>query len=516
MVFKTTRGLTESKLKDEHPSYYEGMDKFIKEDDELTLSEKIWLYQNGFSEKPKCLNCDNKVSFIKFYKGYRKYCSKKCSAQHTHKNSDVKKSRLAEIRKCNADKEIRSDMTRKANLTKSRFSDKKKKDINIKRENTIKESWGVDNISKVQKTKDKISKKLKEVLPSIKLEKTKKRITDLGYVVISIKNNSFKLICPKCKKEFNISSTLFNQRNRFDIDPCLLCNPNNNGSFFESSVFDFVKNNYNGVIKDKCREFKKYEIDIYLPELNIGFECNGLWWHSERYKENNYHKEKNKFFESKGIQIIHIWEDDWKFKKDILKSRIVNLLGNSTRKIWGRKCKIKELTPSVYKEFVDKNHLQGYVPSKYKIGLYFGNELVSVISFSKTRRNLGYKNTDEDVFELLRFCSKLNTNVVGGSSKLLKYFIKTYKSSRIISYASKDWSTGNLYEKIGFNKVKETVPNYFYFHKDEGLRINRFNFRKDVLVKEGYDKNKSEHQIMNDRGYYRVYDTGSLLFEMNI
>ena len=516
MVFKTTKGLSEKKLKEKYPLYYKDMNNFIIEEDELKLSEKVWLYQNKMPKKPKCLNCDNKVSFTKFYKGYQTYCSRSCAAEYSHKDNKIKEKRLAKIVEYNKDPIIKSRMVEKANLTKSKFSDQKKKEINLKRSNTVRNKWGVDNISEIKEIKEKISKSLKEVLPGIKLEKTKERISKLGYKIIDIKNGDFKLICYKCNNEFNISSKLFNQRNRFDIEPCLLCNPNNNDSFFEKTICEFVKENYDGVVKPNYRKFKKYEIDIYLPELKIGFECNGLWWHSEKYKENNYHKEKNAFFEKKGIQIIHIWEDDWKFKRGIVESRIINILKPNENKIWGRKCNIQELNSSTYKDFMIKNHLQGHAPGKYKIGLYFNGKLVSAMSFSKTRRNLGYKENIDGVFELLRFCSKLNTNVIGGSSKLLKYFIKKYKPNKIISYASKDWSVGNLYLILGFKGVKETVPNYFYFHKDEGLRINRFNFRKDILVKEGYDKNKSEHQIMNERNYYRVYDTGSLLFEMNI
>jgi hypothetical protein len=516
MKFKTTRGLTIEKLESEFPSYYNKMVNFLIEDDDITLSEKIWLFQNELKQKPKCLNCNSKVSFTKFYKGYRTYCSRSCATKYSHGFKEVKDKRVKKMIECNNNPKTRKKMTESANITKSNFSDTKKREINNKRSKTVNDKWGVKNISNAESIKQKISTRLQEVLPGIRLEKTKDRITSAGFSVIDIDNGNFKLLCSKCKKEFNISSKLFNQRNRFDIEPCLNCNPNNNDSFFESSICDFIKENYDGEVKDKCRDFKKYEIDVYLPELSIGFECNGLWWHSERYKENSYHKSKNDFFKEKGIQIIHIWEDDWKFKKEIIKSRVLNIVSKTNERIWGRKCEIREVNSNVYRKFVDKNHLQGHAPAKYKLGLYYNDNLVSVMSFSKLRRNLGYKTNPDNHYELLRFCSSKNTTIVGGSSKLLKYFIREYKPTKIISYASKDWSVGNLYNKLGFIEIKETVPNYFYFHKDEGLRINRFNFRKDVLVKEGYDKDKSEHQIMNDRKYYRVYDTGSLLFEMNI
>jgi hypothetical protein len=112
---------------------------------------------------------------------------------------------------------------------------------------------------------------------------------------------------------------------------------------------------------------------------------------------------------------------------------------------------------------------------------------------------------------MLRFCSKLNTSVIGGASKLFKHFLDKYKPISVVSYADRSWSIGGLYEILGFTLKSKTKPNYYYLIKKN--RINRYNFRKDVLVKEGYDPNKTEHQIMLNRGIYRIYDCGSLVYE---
>jgi hypothetical protein len=117
-------------------------------------------------------------------------------------------------------------------------------------------------------------------------------------------------------------------------------------------------------------------------------------------------------------------------------------------------------------------------------------------------------------YELLRFCNKLNVNVVGGASKLLKYFIKTYKPKDIISYADRRWSQGELYKVLGFDFIHNSKPSYFYIIKDKTKREYRFKYRKDILVKQGYDKDKTEHQIMLDRKIYRIYDCGNMKFSM--
>lgn len=513
MKFKTTRGITENFLKNKHPEYYEKMFEFV-DSDITNISEKMWLFQNSLKEPPTCLNCnEHKVKFIKFSQGYRKFCSRKCSIEWTNKNEKIKNKRLSGIKKWNKNKKLKKIITEKSNKTKSNFSEQKKLQINKKRENTNLKKWGVKNISESDEIKKLISNQLKEKLPNIHKERVIERIKSLNFEIINIEKEIFSLKCPKCNEVFSISRSLFNQRSRFNIEQCLICNPNNNDSDFEKKIYNFIKENYEGVILGKHRKYRKYEIDVYLPDMKVGFECNGLYWHSELYKEKNYHSNKTDFFSKEGIKIIHIWEDDWKFKNEIIKSRILNLLNKTPRKIWGRKTKIEKVTDNkLVKDFLNTNHLQGYIPSKYKIGLFYGDELVSLMTFGSLRINLGSKNK-KDHYELLRFCNKLNTNVVGGASKLLNYFLMDKKPIKIISYASRDWSNGNLYQTLKFKKVRTTPVNYFYFNKDEGIRHNRFKFRKDVLVKEGNSPKETEHSIMNNKGYYRIYDTGSLLYE---
>jgi len=161
-------------------------------------------------------------------------------------------------------------------------------------------------------------------------------------------------------------------------------------------------------------------------------------------------------------------------------------------------------------KFLNDNHLQGKFGAKVKIGLYDNNELVSIMTFGDLRKNLG-STKEIGSYELFRFCNKLNTTVIGGASKLLKHFEKNHKPLSIISYADKRWSQGELYENLNFNLEGISKPNYFYIKGNK--RENRFLYRKDVLVSEGYDINKTEKEIMKDRGYHRIYDCGTIKFK---
>lgn len=252
-------------------------------------------------------------------------------------------------------------------------------------------------------------------------------------------------------------------------------------------------------------------LDIYIPSKQLAFEFDDLYWHSEVYKnDKNYHLNKTKLCETKGIKLIHIFEDEWITKNEICISRIKNLLGVSNR-IYARKCKIVELDKRIAREFFIKNHIQGHVNSNIVYGLEYNGEIVSVMSFGHLRKNLGQKATLGH-YELLRFSNKLNTTVIGGASKLFKYFIENHKPIEVISYADRRWSNGGLYEQLGFEFSHNSYPNYFYIIDNE--RKNRFNFRKNILIsKYGCSPNDTEHNFCKSNGWYRIYDCGTKVYK---
>jgi len=351
--------------------------------------------------------------------------------------------------------------------------------------------------------------RLKQTLSKIK--RIIKKYTNFLFINYDSDKHLIKFKCDK-GHEFEINRFLLYDRYKYNANICTICNPIGiQFSDVENKLLNFITKNYNKTIIENSREIiKPYELDIYLPDLSLAFEFNGLYWHNELYKDKNYHTMKSDLCEEKGIQLVHIWEDDWNYKQEIVKSMILNKLGKTSNKIFARKCKIKEIDDNkLVKEFLNENHIQGFVGSNIKIGLFIKNELVSLMTFGKKRKIMNTINKDDE-YELIRFCNKLNTNVVGGASKLFKYFIKNYKSKEIITYADRSHSNGNLYKKLGFKFVLKTKSNYYYVIDKK--RYYRFNFRKDVLVKEGFNSNKTEHEIMLERNFYRIYNAGNLKF----
>ena len=241
------------------------------------------------------------------------------------------------------------------------------------------------------------------------------------------------------------------------------------------------------------------ELDIYIPSKNVAIEFNGLYWHSDKQKPFDYHKIKTELCNQKGIRLIHIFEDEWQNNKDIIKSIIKSSLGIYDRKIYARKCEIKELNNKEYKDFLIKNHIQGQINSSLKVGLFYKNELVQVAGFGKSR----FKSNE---LELHRMCTLLNTQVIGGFSKLCKYLNQPF-----ISYIDKSKFNGKGYEACGFKVLSETPPSYSYYYRDSLKKYNRMSFQKSKLKSfSNYSEEKTEKQIMDEAGFLRVYDCGTI------
>lgn len=275
--------------------------------------------------------------------------------------------------------------------------------------------------------------------------------------------------------------------------------------YINSLGIETIKNNRNILENGQ-------ELDIFIPSLSIAIECDGLLWHSSKYKNEKYHIKKTEMCGKQGIRLIHVFEDEWQNKKDIVKNILKTKIGKVNTKIYARQCVLKEIDLITKKKFIESNHIQGDVHSLVNIGLFFNNELVCVMTFGNMRINLGSKRKENE-YELLRLCTIKDTVVVGGASKMLKYFINKYKPSKITSYCDRRWSNGTVYSKIGFSFSHVSKPNYYYILGNN--RKNRFTFRKDILVGMGYDPSKSEREIMAERGINRIYDCGNLVYELN-
>jgi hypothetical protein len=452
-----------------------------------------------------------------FYIGYNEFCCKKCSVIYSNshnrdKINDKRRSNTLEKYGVKHTSMLPSvkDKLKKTNLEIYGFTNSSlDPSVSGKRKQTMIDRYGVEYSGQ----SPEIMKKMMDTR-LIKYNEYFRNLYPLLNIQDIVKERELYIKCDLCSETYLITAQLLNLRyNRYNIIPCLNCNPLHSYKYSgQNEINDHILSlGIDTIIGDR-KVLGGKEIDILIPSLNIGIEFNGLYWHSDLHHDKQYHLNKKEQSYSNGIKLIHIWEDDWLYKKEIVLSRINNLLGINETKIYARKCVIKELKSNEVKDFLNTNHLQGFIKSSFNVGLYHNELLVSIMTFGKYRRSLGRKSIDGE-WELYRFCSLLNTNVIGSFSKLLKYFEKKILPKKIITYANYDWSfmDNNVYLNNGLEYNGKSEPNYWYFNK-ENMRKHRFAFRKDKLVKEGFDPSLTEYEIMTNNGYNRIYDCGSLRY----
>lgn len=251
---------------------------------------------------------------------------------------------------------------------------------------------------------------------------------------------------------------------------------------------------------------------IYLPKYNLGIEVNPVSTHSVDVgrlglSSKNYHQEKSLLAEEKGIGLIQFYDADYHDVRrfEVFKEQLKALVSTKT-KIGARNCKIQPIDAKSSNQFLNKYHFQGMERSSFaRYGLYYGENLVGVLTLGKSRYT-------KDEFEILRYCVDPNVVVIGGFSKLFTYALKDIKTgSKIISYMdlNKRLRASNVYEKHGFQFDGLTKPDYVWVKRYGTETLSRYNTTKSKLVSEGYDASKSEVEIMRERGYFRVFGSGS-------
>jgi len=361
------------------------------------------------------------------------------------------------------------------------------------------ERYGYEWTGQVPEIKKKSYKTLKRNHYELFLTQLKnKNIELLSSKDEYINSDTYRFKCLLCNTEFESSGSNIQY---------VSCSCKKQISKKEIDLYDWIKSlGVENVIQSDRTQIYPLELDIYLPDYKIGIEFDGLYWHSEiAGTDKNYHINKTNLCTEKGIQLIHIFEHEWDNKPKIVKSIILSKLGIYNRKIYARQCEIKEISNGEYEKFTYLNHIQGYTPAKYRYGLYYNDELVQICSFGKSR----FK---KDEIELIRSCSLINTQVIGGFDRLVKHFVSEYKPKNLVSYVDRRYFDGHGYRN--WKLVGETDINYWYWKHGTDYIESRMKYQKHKLneVLEVYDESKTEYENMMMNGYTRIWDCGNLKF----
>jgi hypothetical protein len=475
-----------------------------KKDDSLCLGDQVIipvdLLSKGSHEKIKCKCevCGNEkeITYQKYNKNIKNggyySCSSRCSQDKVKRTSLIKygsdyytktdeykkRAKKTNIEKYGSNYYLGSEeginKTKEAILEKYGVDNPfKSKEIQDKIKSTNIEKWGVDNPSKSEEIKNKISLETSRVWNE-KYKRYYKENHNLD--IISYKDSIYNIKCSKCNSDYEIHKFLLANRILLNTEICTNCNTLRDGSSgYENELKDYIRSIYSGEIIENSRSIiNPYELDIHLPEIGIAIEFNGLYWHSDKYKNKNYHLTKHEMCLEKEIELIQIWQDDWLYKNDIIKS-ILNKKINNGFKIDSSSCELKAVDGKLASEFLSKNHLKGISKSKINIGLFYKNDMVSIISFNRTRG---------DKYILTRYCNKLNFNINGSSLRLLSYFKENINFEELVVHHDKSLGFCN-YEKLGFKRFRDYKPEFSYIIS--GIRKNKTKKLDSLKV---YDSGK--------------------------
>lgn len=343
------------------------------------------------------------------------------------------------------------------------------------------------------------------------IERPKERYTSLKVAeVLKAQNrttidsiSTHKSINITCNKGHTVNQSVSNVL--YKNTGCPDCFSTTGISLAEKTLREFIEQEYQGWIVYNDRSILEgKELDIVLPDKSLAFEFNGTYWHQDKKVPINYHKDKTDIAEANDYQLIHIQDYLWTTKQDIVKSRVKQLL-HSSIKIPARKTEIKQI--QFPREFLEANHLQGAgSPTSTNYALYYNDEIVAVMTFGKPRF------TSNQEWELVRYATKCGTTVQGGASKLFKHFIKQTNPKSVVSYASRDFSKGSMYYTLGFKHQHNSEPGYSYYKHLK--RVSRYQAQKHKLeaLLPLYDPKLQEQENMTLNGYYKVYDSGNMVF----
>lgn len=483
---------TEKHFKFHYPEFLEYINNKYQQLN--NFQERLYWEAHQLTKAPTCY-CGNPVVFEGFTKGYRKYCSRKCM------NSDpIKK---AAVRATNIGR-----YGGPAPATSNAVKQKSKE--------TCLRKFGYENALQSPEIKERvfgtIVEKYKGVgLASLELAKKHKSTMLKRYGV----EHSHK--CPEI-----MAKVIATNMERYGVsNPCFL-NPAAAAPSTQELLIRSWLDEWGimHIVNDRSIIFPK-ELDIYIPTLNIAIECNGCYWHSDIEKPKDYHIKKFIECRNKGIQLIQIWEDWIINKPNIVKSFLRAKLGMCNNTYYARKCSIKEIDYRTATIFLEANHIQGKCSSNCRLGLYNGDLLVAVMCFNKRSALSGSKSINDSETELIRFCNLVNTRVIGGASKLLKYYIRKFEPSIITSYSANDISNGQLYKSLEFDSDLEISGSYWYIEPTTLKRQHRSIYTRSGIVRRWpeyniNDQSWTERSVMDSKGYMRIYDAGTTKWTLNL
>lgn len=371
----------------------------------------------------------------------------------------------------------------------------------LKFKNTCFEKYGVDHPLKSEEIKDKVKKTNQErygCFYPIQNKEIKEKISKTCLEKYGHKSYVESEICKQELEKWSLEN--YGVKNIFHLPQ------NNNYGKKQKEIEDFLNSN-NLVFSSNRSILKGREIDLYNDDLKLGIEFCGLHWHNElspQPRDKWYHYKKYIDCIESGIRLLTVFEDEWDTKKDQCKNIILSAAGKFQYRIYARKCQVKSVSKEVFRMHCDKHHLLGSNKLILQGWLLVDNSDQVIGGLSLGRH---HRQSDKMVLDRMFFVPGFQ--VIGGASKLLcasADWAKRNNYNEIISWSDNRWSSGNVYEKIGFTLDEDMSPDYSYVNVSRS--INRISKQSQQKKKTNCPEELTEKEWATKRGLARIWDCG--------
>lgn len=486
-------------------------------------SEKIYCYVNSLEHPPVCA-CGQSLTFVSITTGYREFCSRSCD----HAKSAATQRRIAKMKSqggvglANPKSRARAQQT---NLEKYGVANPFQQAhviANTRQNNPMKDSTVINKIRTSCHIEHGVDWHIKRPEVQKQIQNTNQQkynvsnpaqisyspgtldiLTDVVQMTELFRNKSISEIA----SDLLVSeTTVLKYLHMLDIRSPTEIVPEKQISTW------LIENNCSDFIKTRKILSNGQELDLFSSSKQIAIEYCGLYWHSSMYKTKTYHLDKLQSCKSQNIKLITIFEDEWLKKRSLVESRLRHALGLNSVCIPARKLTVKKISNHHGRDFLNTNHISGYTQAKQHIGAFDSQDcLRAVMSFSKPRQ-LGKQKSDIQ-WEMIRFSTD-GQHYPGIAAKLFKFFVQNFEPTSVISYADLRWGEGQYLTHLGFTRMTDTPPNYWYFSlkNAEISRYHRFTLNKQQLIKKYPDlvtPESTELSLAIAAGFQRIWDCGN-------
>ena len=416
-----------------------------------STTERIYYLMTGI-EPGKCPHCENLRKFRITKKGYSQTCGKRECVHKAQQNTIRKNTPIHRFKTEKFKKQNDHIMNLKYGSSNYFSSEIGKKTI---RENLIKK-YGEDSPAKCESIKNKI----KNTVISNTIKKYSDMLSTHNEKLFKYNvNGHTKILCEDCNTISDLSNSYLLKRLNNKEKCCKKCNPIN---FFKSKGETELKNFISTIceINENDRSLG-FEIDILVPSRKIAFEFNGTYWHSDIYKNKNFHLEKTNKCKENGITLYHVWQDDWENRNHIVKSNIRKIFKIYNDEILVQNTECKNITIEQANDFFDHNDIDGKMNKGKTFGLFYKNILVcaACVCMDESRGEL----------QMSRFTLATDIHMEGSMDKILEH-VSDIHEDKIFMYCDKSWNVEPFFEK--FKYLCDMPPRGYYVINGNKKYIN--------------------------------------------